>query len=95
METRFPMQGCRLDGETVSTPTPAPDSGLGSSNTQAGRNQRGPPPKVPSATDVPAFRTHFMSVTMELSLSALASGVMSVIWLPERLRGGIKERRTT
>ena len=36
-----------------------------------------------------------MSVTVELIFSALASGVMSVIWLPERLRGGIKERRTT
>ena len=49
--------------------------------------------KGPSATDVPAFRTHFIFVTVELSLSASASGVMSVIWLPERLRGVRNTRR--
>ena len=57
------------------------------------RNRGGSSQQVPSATDVPAFTTHNISVTVELSFSASASGVMSVIWLSLRLRGERNARR--
>ena len=65
----------------------SPRSRVGLDQHSSRQNKRGPPTGPYSATDPPAFRTHLIDVTVELTFSASASGVMSVIWLMLRLRG--------